>query len=120
MNAKRIFRITILAGFLAAVLLTIQVISSAYSPATDADDAPEARPANYYTNSDYFERHQPAARPDNYYANSDYFERHRPAAQPDNYYANSDYFERHRPAAQPDNYYTNSDYFERHPDSQIP
>jgi hypothetical protein len=120
MYTKRVTRIAISVGLLVVILLAVQVIASNSAPASDTEDTAAVHPANYYTNSDYFERHPPAVHPANYYTNSDYFERHPPAVHPANYYTNSDYFERHQPVVHPANYYTNSDYFERHPEGQLP
>ena len=77
-----------------------------------AADALNGLPSNYYTNSDWIERHPASIGLDailgqssNYYRNSDWIDRH-----PSNYYTGSDWIERH-----PSNYYTGSDWIERHP-----
>jgi hypothetical protein len=95
MYTKRVMRIVISAGLLVGILLAVLVISSTSAPASDTEDTAAVHPANYYTGSDYYERHPPAVHPANYYTNSDYFERHPPLVHPANYYTNSDYYERH-------------------------
>jgi len=91
MPKKSALRILITAGLLAVVLLSVKGLSSESAPETNS----AAIPANYYSGSDWIERHPPTPFPANYYAGSDWIERHPPTPVPENYYNGSDWIERH-------------------------
>ncbi|MFZ0534362.1 MAG: hypothetical protein WAM09_14390 [Anaerolineales bacterium] len=81
-----------------------------------AAGAIQSLPSNYYTNSDWIERHPASGgldailgQPSSYYHNSDWIDRH-----PSNNYTGSYWIERH-----PSNYYTGSDWIECHPASPV-
>jgi hypothetical protein len=73
MYKKTMLRILIAAGLLAVVLLAVQVITTESAPAvTSVDPAIEER----LSGSDNINLHPPVPLPANYYTGSDWIERH--------------------------------------------
>jgi hypothetical protein len=116
MSAKNILRIVIAAGLLVVILLSVPVLTSESATSTIPTDLP----ANYYTGSDWIERHPVPTLPANYYVGSDWIERHPVPTLPANYYTGSDWIERHPVPTLPANYYSGSDWIERHPCQPTP
>jgi hypothetical protein len=93
MTKKTMLRILIAAGMLAMVLLAVQVITTESAPVVPSvDAAAEER----LSGSDNINLHPPVPLPANYYTGSDWIERHPVSTPlPANYYTGSDWIERH-------------------------
>jgi hypothetical protein len=95
MSKKTALRILFVAGLLIVVLVAVLVFTTQSAPAaTPGESASEVRMKgsdNIFLDPPV----PPTALPDNYYTGSDWIERHPATAVPDNYYKGSDYCERH-------------------------
>ncbi len=82
---------------LLSIVIGVVVLVGIVTTAIVLSDRPAAAPlpANYYTNSDWIERHPVETPPAEYFAGSDWIERHPVEQPPAEYYAGSDWVERH-------------------------